>query len=228
VKTHIIWTLVAISALLVGTQFAKKEIRVVERPVEVVKTNIVVVEKPVEVIKEVPKEVERIVERKVEVPAKISEEYEDAMAFMKQFRAREEVSKADALAGVKSVGVEVTLDDDVKKIISEEEIRTKFEITLRRSGVPINEESRFRLFVSQTARLRETGLLIFSSQTEFAEAVILFRGESRMAEVITATWEKGAHGVVGKDHARDTFIQAAEEGAEAFANTWLAKNPAKK
>ena len=226
-KTHIIWSCVAIAALFVGTRMANTEIRTVEKPVEVIRTKEVIVEKPVQVIKEVPKEVERIVERKIEVPAEIPDIYKTALEFMEKFRGTKLVSQKDSLAGVESVSVEVYLADDVKKIVSESEIRTKFEITLRRSGVPIDEKSRFTLSHTQDGFTRDSPTLTYSFTVALDELVVGFRdGEPGMRRIIT-TWRKGSYGTVGISKARDALIAEAESSAESFANEWLAMNPKK-
>ncbi|MEI6861429.1 MAG: hypothetical protein WCL04_04170 [Verrucomicrobiota bacterium] len=187
-KTHLIWLGVAVAALLVGTQFAPKEIRVVEKPVEVVKTRDVVVEKRVDVIKEVPKEVEKIVERTVEVPAKIPELYTKALAFMERFYDSKQVSSKDSLAGIKSVRVSVYLADDIKKIVSETEIRTKFEITLRRSGVPIDEKSLYVLSYSQDGFTRtDSPLLVYSISTNLDEGVFALRNDGPAMYTFSST-----------------------------------------
>ena len=69
-KTHIIWFCITVAALIVGTQFARKEVRIVEKPAEITTTKEVFVEKPVKVIKKVPKGAEGIVvDRKTTPPA---------------------------------------------------------------------------------------------------------------------------------------------------------------
>jgi len=226
-KTHVIWSCVAVAALLVGTRMSTGEVRTIEKPVEVVRTKEVVVEKPVEVIKEVPKEVEKIVERKVEVPAEIPELYKNALAFMEAFRATKLVTQKDALAGVESVSVEINLTDDVKKIVSEAEIRTKFEITLRRSGVPIDENSRFTLTHTQDGFTRDSPTLTYSFTVALEELVVGFRDGGPSMRRYVPTWRKGSYGTVGISRARDALIAEAESSAEAFANEWLAMNPKK-
>ena len=226
-KTHVIWFCVCVCALLVGTQFAKKEIQVVEKPVEVVKTREVVVEKPVEVIKEVPKEVEKIVEKRVEVPAKIPEEYENALGFAKRFGAAKSVSDKESLARVEAVSVSIHVSDDVKKFVSESELRTKFEITLRRSGVPIDEKSPFGILYAQDGMTLQSPNLTWACRTSLIDVLFGFRrgGEVFMEDV--PVWSKGDFGTVGTARAREVLMAEAESSAEAFANDWLAMNPKK-
>ena len=227
-KTHIIWFCVSAAALLVGTQFARKVTVVVEKPVEVVKTKEVIVEKPVDVIREVPKEVEKIVEKRVEVPAKIPEKYETALALADRFAASELVSAEDSLAGVKAVRVSIAIGDDIKRIVSEDDIRTKFEITLRRSGVSIDEASLFAVVYSQDGFFtRGAPIIAWSSKTNLMELVWAFRPAGRMIYLDAPTWSKGQYGTVGEANAREWLIKTAESDAEGFANEWLAKNPKK-
>ncbi len=226
-KTHIVWLAVVISALLIGTQLGKPSVQVVEKPVEVVRTKEVFVEKPVEVIKEVPKEIVKFVERKVEVPAEIPELYTTALDFMEKFRGSKLVSQKDALTDIDSVSVEITLSDDIKKLISESEIRTKFEITLRRSGIPINEKSRYSLVYYQDGFTGNNPTLIYTFSTSLEELVVGFRDGLPKIRRYVATWRRGNFGTVGISKARDTLLADAESAAEGFANEWLAMNPKK-
>jgi hypothetical protein len=212
-KTHLIWFCVCVAALLVGTQFAKKEIQVVE--------------KPVEVIKEVPKVVERIVERRVEVPAAIPEEYVKALGFLERFRASKLVSDKESLAGVKAVSVNIRATDEVKKIVSEQELRTKFEITLRRSGVPIDEKSVYTLYYAQDGFTGPSPILVWACRTTLADMLFGFRGDGEMFAKDVPVWAKGDYGTIGITKARETLMAEAESSAEAFANDWLAMNPKK-
>lgn len=211
-RTHIVWFCIAAVALFSGRKFATKEIRVVEKPVEIVK------------IKEVPRDVEKIVEQRVEVPAKIPEIYETALAFREKFLTAKLVLQKEALAGVESVSVAIDLADDVKKIVSESEIRTKFEITLRRSGVPINEKSRFTLAYTQDGFTKGNPTLAYSITTALQEAVVGFRNGDPGLQRYIATWTSVYYGTVGVSKAREALLSQAESAAEEFANEWLAMN----
>jgi len=227
-KKHLVWLCVSVVALFVGTQFAKKEIQVVEKPVEVVKTREVIVEKPVEVIKEVPKEVEKIVERRVEVPAKIPELYENALSFTKRFQASELVDSKVGLAGIKSVKVAIGLTDDFKKYASETDLRTKFEITLRRSGVPIDEKSVYEVSYTVDGFILDGAPLIaYHWSTVLYEVALCFHSDGSLVKKVATTWERGYIGTVGTLKARETLISDSERAAETFANDWLAMNPKK-
>ena len=67
-KTNITWFCISVAALIIGMQLAKKEVRIIEKPVEIVKTKEVFVDRPVERVKEVPKEGEKIVAQKLSSP----------------------------------------------------------------------------------------------------------------------------------------------------------------
>ncbi|MDP3069273.1 MAG: hypothetical protein Q8N18_03245 [Opitutaceae bacterium] len=230
-KTHVIWSAVAIVALFVGTRFAKTEVRNIEKPVEVVRTKEVVVEKPVEVVREVvkvvPKEVERIVERRIEVPAEIPEIYKKALSFREAVLNAKTASAKEALTGVTSVSVEIHLTDDIKNLISESEIRTKFEINLRRSGVPISEKSDYTLVYYQDGFTRGNPTLTYSFSTSLTEFALLARDGGPKFHRNVAVWRSGNFGTVGVSKAREALLAAAESAAEEFANDWLAMNPKK-
>jgi hypothetical protein len=222
-KTHIIWFLVAIAALIAGKQLTSSDVRIVEKPVESVKTKEVFVDRPVEVIKEVTKEVEKI----VEVPAKIPELYQNSLAFMERVRASKLVTSKESLAGIDAVSVAIFLSDDVKKIVSESEIRTKFEITLRRSGVTIDEKAVNTLSFSHWGFTRDSAILTYSFITSLDDLAYAFRKDGVIIKSFMSTWREGNYGTVGIAKARDALIGDAESSAEAFANEWLAANPKK-
>lgn len=216
-KTHIIWLAVVIVALFTGTRLTKPEVRTIEKPVEVIR----------EVVKVVPKDIERVVERTVEVPAEIPEHYKTALNVFEKLKTAKSVTSKAALAGTTSVRVAIILADDIKKIISESEIRTKFEITLRRSGIPINEESRYELSYTQDGFTRGESTLKYSFTTELLETAYGVRETGQMIGVSVATWRHGNYGIIGMTMARDALLTQAEQAAEAFANEWLAMNPKK-
>ncbi len=226
-KTHLIWLVVAITALAAGTQLAKRQVQIVEKPIEVVKTKEVFVDRPVEVIREVPKEVVKVVEQKVEVPAEIPEAYQTALKLSNRMRGSKALSQKEALTGVASVSVSVGLTDDIKKTISEEEIRTKFEITLRRSGVPIDENSRFGLTYSADGFTKDNTTLVYTVRTSLLETLFGFREDGTVFQRFAPSWYTGNYGTVGLSKAREFLISDAESAAENFANQWLAQNPKK-
>jgi hypothetical protein len=67
-KTHLIWFCVSIAMLIVGMQFGKKEVQIIEHPAEIVKPKEAFVERPIERIKEVAKESAPVAEPKTATP----------------------------------------------------------------------------------------------------------------------------------------------------------------
>jgi len=196
-------------ALIAGIILAKQETQVVE--------------KRVEVVKEVPKEIER----RVEVPAKIPEKYETALAVVDQIRSSSFLKGKEVLAGLKAVRVNVTMADDVAKLVSVSDIRTKFEINLRRSGIPIDENSDYWLNYFVEGFTHESPTLVWSIDTQLHEVVYAFRENGKVAKIVCSVWERGNYGTIGKAVAREELLKQAESDAEAFANDWLAVNPKK-
>ena len=224
-KTHIIWFCVSLAALLVGTQFAKKETLVVEKPVEVIKTKEVVVEKPVEVIKEVLKEVEKIVEKRVEVPAEIPEHYLTAQKFTDAFLKAGWFEKNEILNGVSSVHVSVTLADPSKSMVTESELKDSIELSLRKNGVPVKADSPYSLEFKISGLWDERGITYsYSATLSLREGLQVLRpGGFKIAPLVV--WQNGYTGYAGSQKVGEGITGAAEKLVVSFSNAYLASNP---
>lgn len=176
-----------------------------------------------EVVKEVPKAVEKI----VQVPADIPPEYVLARDVYRNMTNASFASLAQVLFKMDDVRVKCSLDDDVRKLLSEDEVKAKFELTLRRNNVPIQQDSK------NTVSITLHGFLIDSIQGGFCFAItchvferqLVFRqGECHAA--IVSVWDTGEpFGIVGKSQANETLLKAVEKRAEIFANAFLSANP---
>ena len=107
----------------------KEIFREVEKktPVEVLVTNVVtnVVEKPIQV--------EKLVEKRVEVPTPIPEDYLTAMKFVTIYLSAPLATNDESMMwNLKSINPKAFVNPAVQSLISEDEIKTKFEITLRK------------------------------------------------------------------------------------------------
>ncbi|MEN9676132.1 MAG: hypothetical protein RIS76_2028, partial [Verrucomicrobiota bacterium] len=109
-------------------------LREIEKPVQVIK------EASVENIREVPKEVEVI--KEIEVPAKLTDAEKFSIDFAaRYFRAQTVKSKDEVFYKVDSVAVTVGLNDAIKKIVSEDRIKNKFELILRKHSIRLDENA---------------------------------------------------------------------------------------
>jgi hypothetical protein len=178
----------------------------------------------VEVIKEVPKEVEKI----VNVPAEIPYEYIVAKDLRDKMTNATLLTNGEYLFGMKDIRVMFTLDDAVKQVLTEDEIRAKFELVLRRNNVPINPKSQNILTVAITGFFDVSNpILCYSFQDSVAEIQFVARnGELHLMPVVV--WNKGDEfGTVGKLKANEGLLRTSEKCAEIFANDFLASNPKK-
>jgi hypothetical protein len=174
------------------------------------------------VFQEVPKEVEKI----VNVPAEIPPEYQMAMNVYRNITNATFVSQDNALFNLSNVRVEYILSDDVKERVSEEEVKAKFELALRRNNVPIYANSTSLISVKINGLFNDETkvMLSYSVLCTLNETQWIFRsGQCHMA--IVQTWSGGYTGFAGKLKANDQLLDAVEKEAEQFANDYLSANP---
>ncbi len=126
------------------------------------------------------------------------------------------------LFGIKSIHPHYEVSASLTNILTEDEVKAKFELTLRRNNVPIDYKSgevvradvEALLFDNGTAVCYETSLMVDESQLVFRN------GECYRMSV--RVWEKGgSFGTVGKNKASETIVNSIEKDAEIFANDFL-------
>ena len=134
------------------------------------------------------------------VPAAIPQNYIDGDTFLKWVRHVPILTSDDqALFAMDDVRVVYTLDSTIRQTILEDEIKAKFELTLRNNNVPINPDSRNIISVGLTGFYNDTGtLLCYALQVDVNESQLVFRnGEGRRGMV--RVWSKGgSYGTVVK------------------------------
>lgn len=180
----------------------------------------VVKEVPVEKIKEVIKEVEKEVQ--VEVPAELNEYQQLAIRFAANYLSAPRVSDLDEVFyGISSFNTKVILGEEVKKVVSEERLRNKLELILRRNGVTIDPESYYTLtFYVEGFWDKDEIRLTYKYDLNLLEYVVLARnGDLRRSP--TYTWNTGTFGYAGKTIAEKTMLENVESVAEAFSNRYL-------
>jgi hypothetical protein len=124
------------------------------------------------------------------------------------------------------VKVIYSLDNAIKQTLLEDEVKAKYELTLRNNGVPINPDSRNTINVSLSGFYNDTGtLLCYALQIDVFESQLIFRnGEGRRG--IIRVWSKGSsYGTVGKAKANEALLGTVVKSAEVFANDYLSANP---
>jgi hypothetical protein len=157
-----------------------------------------------EVVKEVPKEVEKI----VKVPADIPVEYIAAVQAVSNFDNCDFVKNNQVLFGMKDVQVVCLLADSLKDSVSEDEVRAKFELVLRRNNVPISPTSINFVTVTVDGFWGDPPIytMTYSVAVKVYDTQTLLRGGQLHKATITV-WEKGYFGFAGK--------QVANKGVES-------------
>jgi hypothetical protein len=178
------------------------------------------VEKSVPVVKEVTKEVTK----EVKVPTELTPEQQAAIDFWRQFfNARIIQTSDDALYKLDAVRVFVSVDNAIKKLVSQERIKNKFELILRRDGINIDEKA--PVFLDLTIEgLWSNGsvrFLVYTPRIKLGEVVVVGR-KGDMRQVPATLWERGSYGFAGQQVAEGEILKAVEQLAEEFANKYLA------
>ena len=199
-KAHIIWLCVSVVALFVGTQFAKKEIQIVEKPVEIVK------------IKE------------VEVPAEIPEDYKAAKQFYDLFVQDNWFRKNEILKGIPSVQVVIKLDDGVKSKVIESELKDSIELSLRKNGVPVKDDSGYILEFSIEGVWDESKTIYsYTTSLSLLEAVPILRSGGFKRAALTI-WQNDYVGYAGSQKISGAIGTDADKFVVSFSNAYLAAN----
>lgn len=220
---------ILIAAFIAAVVFAVLWLRERERKPEVVgevlKPVQVIKEVPIEKIREVPKEVVKEVEviKTVEVPAKLTDWQQIAIDFADRYYAAKFIETFDdALYKLETIRVEVFLNDEVKKVVSEDRVRNKFELILRKHGIKIDEKSPVSVNVSIDGLWNENSkFLVYTPRIELDQVVVVGRsGDFR--KVIATLWKMGSYGFAGRQVVEGAILADVESLGEGFANKYLA------
>jgi hypothetical protein len=223
-KTHAIWFGVCLAALVLGFQFTKETVRVVEKPVEVVRTKEVFVDRPVEVIKEVPREVVREVVKTKEVPAEIPLEYKYGKAFMDSYNTSGFFEKNEILRGVESIAVSVYLADEIKSKFSETELKDSIELALRKNGVPVKDASTSYLIFTIVGVWNDQKIhFSYSATLELRERIPVLR-KTAFKDQSLVIWSTSYTGFAGSSKVGSALSDCADKVVTQFSNAYLAAN----
>lgn len=194
----------------------REVVREVERPTikEVIR------EVPVEKLVEVPKEVIK----EIKVPAELSESQQMAIDFTDRYVSAKTVGSLDeALYKLDSIKVQVSLNDAVKKVLSEDRVRNKFELILRKSGVKLDDKARAHLNLTiEGLWEKEQSFLVYTPRIELDEFVVVGRkGDFR--RILATLWREGSYGFAGSKVAEGAILESVDSLGERFANRFLAE-----
>ncbi len=179
-----------------------------------------------DIVKEQPKEIEKI----VKVPAEIPEDYLMAMNLFQRLTNASYVTMEQVLFKMKDVRTVCTLDNATRQVLSDDEVKAKFELTLRRNNVPISPNSANVIHLSVCGffdTANQALLCYFITCNIDEQQVVLRGGECHQATV--RIWMKGdSYGTVGRSKANEALLNEIEKRAEIFANDFLTSNPKEK
>ena len=137
-------------------------------------------------------------------------------------------NRDDILRGIKSVHVTVFVVGELEKLVSRDRIKTRFELRLRSSGVPIMDSGDVLLDLivkgqKMAAADEVVPYFIFGSELRLMEPVMV----SRPGQVMLCkgtVWERGAAGIFPAGSATEMTLDKVDAMAEDFANAYLAAN----
>jgi len=194
-------------------------VKEVEKLVQVIK------EVPVEKIREVPKEVVKEVEviKEVEVPAKLTDVQKAAIDFAADFLGAPAVKSQDEVFyKLESVAVTVLLNDAVKKVVSEDRVKNKFELILRQHSIRLEEKAPVWLSVAIEGLWDKDEIRLTYTPSMSLEETVTIGRKGDLRRVLASTWRKGSYGYAGKTVAEKAIMDSVEAMAESFANKFLA------
>jgi len=160
-----------------------------------------------------------------QVPAEIPNEYVKAFEEYEKMTHATNLTIDQILFKIKDVRVLYDLDKDVKEVLTEDEVTTKFELALRRNNVLCNPKSTHVISLRIGGFDDVTSRFCFAIICSLTENQWIWRdGDWHTAEV--TVWTRGIDfGTVGRNKARTTILEKVEERAEIFANDFLSANP---
>ncbi len=126
-------------------------------------------------------------------------------------------------SGLDSMQVIVAVNDGVENILSEQHAKDRFELNLRRNGIPLSDSSNYYLFLSLEALWEDDLTATFSISVELRETLVIHRKDRPLKRVVTL-WQTGSYGYAGRAVARKVFLESIEEKADRVANLYLSAN----
>ena len=148
------------------------------------------------------------------------------------------IEDKDLLRDIPSVKASVTVDEALKKIVSEQEMLEKVELKLRSFGINVDSKSSENLDVKVACRVvahsgdSKVRLLSFYVGGKIRT---MMRRDTRLRKPKPPAnraywqwgyiWDKGWLGSASQLEARDYIVEGITKVAEAFANDYLAANP---
>lgn len=168
--------------------------------------------------------VEKEVVKKIEVPAEVPAYYGEAWKRQVAELRADFADDKTCFVGLDSVKVVVVMNEDAKDILSEQRAKDKFELTLRRHGVPLSDLSNpYLALVVEVLWNGDKTRATYTLSVSLRESLIFYRNNKPHRRFVNL-WEDSAYGYAGDKVAKEAFIGAIEEKAERVANLYLSAN----
>lgn len=166
--------------------------------------------------------------KEVPVPADIPDEYIWAHKFLQRVKNASSVNSDQALFGMKDVKVKYMIDEALKQVVSEDEVKAKFELTLRRNNIPISPDSpnTVTLVINgfRGNDLATQDLFTYSFHLSVWELQTISRA-GELHNAVVGVWNSGDfYGYAGKNKANEALLRNVEKDGEMFSNDFLSAN----
>ena len=165
--------------------------------------------------------------KEVEVPAKLTYSQKTAINFTDRYLTAGPIQAQDeALYKLDSVRVNVSIDEAVEKVVSDDRIRNKFELILRKHGIKIDEKALVSVDLTihglWSGDNPGVGFLAYAQRIGLNQwLVVERRGDFRRA--VAQLWKQEIIGFSNNEKAEGQILDGVESIAEAFANKYLAE-----
>ena len=178
---------------------------------------------PIETVKEV-ETIKHVTQpgQVIEVPAKLTDAQQAAIEFSSRFFSAPAIATADdALYKLDSINVQVFLNDAVKKVLSEDRVKNKFELILRQHNIVLDEKAPVWLEVAYEGLWDKNGVVLtYAPRMRLQQAVTIGR-KGDLRRTIATVWQEGAYGYAGSQVVEEAILKDVEAKAESFANRFL-------
>ncbi len=178
--------------------------------------------------------VEKEVIKKVEVPAEIPAYYEKAWKRQVAESIAKSADDRTYFSGLNSMEVHILMNAAAEDILSKQRAKDKFELALRRHGVPLSDfpnpyhllsdfSNPYILILVEAIWNDYKTFATYNISVSLREPIIFYRGQKPYKSFVTL-WGEYNYGSAGKRFAKEAFLELIEERAERVANLYLSAN----
>lgn len=181
-----------------------------------------------EIIREVPHEVIRNVTNEIFFPAKFSSDETNLMTLGLEYCHARSITNMDgALFGIGPFSVIVDVDDTVEPLLSQQRVRDRLELALRRNNISVIKSSPARIDFEVMGLWSPRKELLFYYVSLHVHRSAVIQAEEEMLSLRPVVWEDERFGGAGTDVIEKRMLESIDSLTEHFANVYLAANPTK-